>query len=92
VFGIIVISCEHQEFFSPVSGQEQSKSNAIVEGDDNNLDGNETEAPVQDTQTEQAPQAQTEQAPQAQDLQQEEGNVIKEFSQDCQMIVTCSLI
>lgn len=64
-----------KRFFSPAFGQEQSKSNAAAEGGD----GNETEAPVQETQTEQAPQEQTEQA---QDLQHEEGDVIKKFSQD----------
>jgi hypothetical protein len=30
VFGIILVSCKHQEFFNPVSGKEQSMSNAVV--------------------------------------------------------------
>ena len=58
-----------KRFFSAVSGQE--RTNATVEGGD----GNEIEEPIEE--------AQTENAPQAQGIQIEEGDdLIKEFNQD----------
>jgi hypothetical protein len=64
-----VFSCKHEENFSAISGKEQT--NATVEWGD----GNEIEEPVQE--------AQTENAPQAQGIQIEEGDdIIKEFNQD----------
>jgi hypothetical protein len=60
-----------KSFFSPLSGQEQT--NAIPEGGEEN----EIEEPVQEAQTENAPQ------PQTQGIQIEEGDdTIKEFNQD----------